>query len=175
MILISCCDCKGVIDAIVDAVVGSASAIDNDFVFDFNIGARIFSRLRFFWSDGNVSIDSILSSNECDLLDNYLTTFQFQHRSEDEFKDFDQVDDVARCAIDEIEMKEINDVGRMLKQSELQNDASKDLLCRLLEKNPKHRLKSLLALQRIAFFHNYNLDDVRHMKVSNIKTLFPVG
>lgn len=56
----------------------------------------------------------------------------------------------------------------MLKASGV-NDASKDLLSRLLESNPKHRLKSLLALQRIAFFHNYNFDDVRHMKVSRIE------
>lgn len=55
--------------------------------------------------------------------------------------------------------------GKFPQRSEL-DEASKDLLRRLLEVNPKHRLKSLLALQRIAFFHNYNFDDIRHMKVS---------
>lgn len=89
----------------------------------------------------------------------------FQHR-EDEFKDFDQVDD-ARCAIDENEMTPTRDIREMIQKSEL-NEASKDLLRRLLEVNPKHRLKSLLALQRIAFFHNYNFDDIRHMKVSQL-------
>lgn len=59
------------------------------------------------------------------------------------------------------------DVAKMLHKSEL-NEASKDLLRRLLEADPKHRLKSLLALQRIAFFHNYNFDDIRHMKVSQL-------
>jgi serine/threonine protein kinase len=53
----------------------------------------------------------------------------------------------------------------MLAKSDL-SEASKDLLRRLLEPSPQHRLKSLLALQRIAFFHNYHFDDVRQMKVS---------
>jgi serine/threonine protein kinase len=43
---------------------------------------------------------------------------------------------------------------------------SKDLLNRLLEKNPHHRVKSILALKRLIFFHNFNFDDVRHRKVS---------
>lgn len=90
---------------------------------------------------------------------------------EDEFKDFDRVDD-ARCAIEENEKKPIDYVAGMLEKSEL-NDASKDLLRRLLEKSPQHRLKSLLGLQRIAFFQHYNFDDVRHMKVSMQRNEFP--
>jgi serine/threonine protein kinase len=91
-----------------------------------------------------------------------------EKQSEDHFKDFDQVDD-ARCAIDENEVSPFNnddDVRSILQTSEL-NHASRDLLQRLLEKNPQHRLKSLLALQRIAVFHNYSFDDVRHMKVNS--------
>lgn len=83
---------------------------------------------------------------------------------EDEFEDFDQVDD-ARCAIEENEKQPVDCVTEMLAKSGL-DDASKDLLRRLLEKNPQHRLKSLLGLQRIAFFQHYNFDDVRHLKVS---------
>jgi serine/threonine protein kinase len=49
--------------------------------------------------------------------------------------------------------------------------ASKDLLNRLLEKNPQYRLKSVMALERIAFFHNFSMDDVRHKKVRK-KVLF---
>lgn len=95
-----------------------------------------------------------------------ILLFQRQN-NEDAFKDFDEVDD-ARCAIDENEKQPIDFVGRSLETSDL-NHASKDLLRRLLETNPQHRLKSMLALQRIAFFHNYNIDDVRHMKVSRNK------
>ncbi|CRL04271.1 CLUMA_CG017369, isoform A [Clunio marinus] len=84
--------------------------------------------------------------------------------SEDVFKDFDQVDD-ARCAIDENETKLISETGSKL------SDASNDLLRRMLEKNPQHRLKSLLALQRIAFYLNYNFDDVRYMKISPRKLI----
>lgn len=84
---------------------------------------------------------------------------------EDEFKDFDQVDD-ARHSIEANEKKPLDYITGMLTKSEL-DDASKDLLRRLLEKNPQHRLKSLLGLQRIAFFQHYNFDDVRHLKVRN--------
>lgn len=49
--------------------------------------------------------------------------------------------------------------------------ASRDLILRLLEKNPQHRLKSLLALKRIAFFHNFNFEDIRQMKVSKNNVL----
>lgn len=43
---------------------------------------------------------------------------------------------------------------------------SKDLLNRLLEKDPKYRLKSIMNLRRIAFYHNFNFDDIRQRKVS---------
>jgi serine/threonine protein kinase len=89
---------------------------------------------------------------------------------EEAFKDFDQVDD-ARCAIDENESRPFDDVASFLQNNSM-NDSSKDLLRRLLEPNPRHRLKSLLALERIAFFHNYNIDDVRHMKVSKNRASF---
>lgn len=42
---------------------------------------------------------------------------------------------------------------------------SRDLLVRLLEVNPKFRIKSLLALGRIAFFKGYNFEDVQRKKV----------
>ena len=43
---------------------------------------------------------------------------------------------------------------------------SKDLLNRLLENDPKYRLKSIMSLRRIAFYHNFNFDDIRQRKVS---------
>lgn len=75
------------------------------------------------------------------------------------FDSFDQVDDVQRlCDDDDV----INtDMIHAL------DPAARDLLNRLMEKNPQHRLKSILALQRIAYFHNFNFDDVRHRKVRN--------
>lgn len=99
------------------------------------------------------------------------TTSLLQHQDDvsaaviknEEFKDFDEVDD-ARCAIDENEKAPFDDIVDRVQKSNLDH-ASKDLLRRLLETIPQHRLKSLLALERIAFFHKYNLDDVRHMKV----------
>lgn len=103
----------------------------------------------------------------------FLTTMtsllQLQHNEkqleEEAFKDFDQVDD-ARCAIDENESRPLGDLGTFLQNNNNLNEPSKDLLRRLLEPNPRHRMKSLLALQRIAFFHNYSFNDVRHLKVS---------
>lgn len=92
--------------------------------------------------------------------------YQQQEAKEDEFKHFDEVDD-ARMAINETKAKPVDHITGMLLKSAL-NDASKDLLRRLLEASPQHRLKSLLALKRIAFFQNFNFDDVRHMKVSQL-------
>lgn len=43
--------------------------------------------------------------------------------------------------------------------------ASNDLLNRLLESNPQKRLKSIRTLQRIAFYHNFNFDEIRHRRV----------
>ena len=57
-----------------------------------------------------------------------------------------------------------NNVGFSLAHSSL-NSESNDLLRRLMEKNPQHRLKSLLGLKRIAFYKNYNFDDVVKKKV----------
>lgn len=48
--------------------------------------------------------------------------------------------------------------------SKLPSDG-RDLLVRLLEFNPERRIRSIFALQRIAFFMNFNFDDVRKKKV----------
>lgn len=78
------------------------------------------------------------------------------------FEDFDQPDD-ARTR------HESND-KLLIKKPPYYGDntdaPSKDLLNRLLEKDPKYRLKSILNLRRIAFFHNFNFDDVRQRKVN---------
>lgn len=50
-------------------------------------------------------------------------------------------------------------------EAESLNPGSRDLLIRLLEINPKFRIKSLLALGRIAFFKGFNFEDVKHKKV----------
>uniref|UniRef100_A0A182W5A7 Protein kinase domain-containing protein n=1 Tax=Anopheles minimus TaxID=112268 RepID=A0A182W5A7_9DIPT len=42
----------------------------------------------------------------------------------------------------------------------------RDLLQRLLQPDPKDRLRSLLQLQRIALYQHYRWDDVRNMKIS---------
>lgn len=47
------------------------------------------------------------------------------------------------------------------------NPESRDLLMRLLEINPKLRIKSLLALGRIAFFKGFNFEDVKNKKVGD--------
>lgn len=71
------------------------------------------------------------------------------------FDNFDQVDDASQR----------HDFDISLKREMRLDNSSKDLLNRLTEKNPQHRLKSIIALRRIAFFHNFNFDDVRHRKV----------
>ncbi|XP_065088502.1 serine/threonine-protein kinase S6KL [Ochlerotatus camptorhynchus] len=43
---------------------------------------------------------------------------------------------------------------------------AQDLLKRLLEAKPQYRLRSLLQLQRIALYKNFNWDDVRQKKIS---------
>lgn len=146
LILISCNGCVGVIDA---AMLG------DDVVRD---GRNSSFDLRLLWG------------TEISALVWFIVLWQLQlilqkpTVNDDEFKDFDEVDD-ARSAIDENESKPVGYITRMLQKSEL-SEPSRDLLRRLLEPSPQHRLKSLLALQRIAFFHNYNFDDIRHMKVS---------
>lgn len=52
-------------------------------------------------------------------------------------------------------------------EAESLNAGSRDLLLRLLEINPKFRIKSLLALGRIAFFKGFNFEDVKHKKVGD--------
>lgn len=52
--------------------------------------------------------------------------------------------------------------------------ALKDLLIRLLERNPQYRLKSVLALERIALYKNYKIEDVRNRKTS-LKALIGVN
>uniref|UniRef100_A0A182IP43 AGC-kinase C-terminal domain-containing protein n=1 Tax=Anopheles atroparvus TaxID=41427 RepID=A0A182IP43_ANOAO len=44
--------------------------------------------------------------------------------------------------------------------------AERDLLQRLLQPVPQHRLRSLLQLERIALYKNYRWDDVRNGKIS---------
>lgn len=43
----------------------------------------------------------------------------------------------------------------------------KDLLNRLLAYKPERRIRSIFGLQRIAFFMNFNFDDVRKMTVKS--------
>jgi serine/threonine protein kinase len=61
------------------------------------------------------------------------------------------------------------------------SSAAQDLLQRLLEPNPRSRLRSLLALQGIAFFKDFSFADARAKKVwsevpglsTSILILFP--
>lgn len=48
--------------------------------------------------------------------------------------------------------------------------SSSDLLQRLLEVNPQHRLRSLMALERIAMYKGYSFDDVQQKKVNFVST-----
>lgn len=43
---------------------------------------------------------------------------------------------------------------------------AQDLLHRLLEFNPDRRIRSIFALQRIAFFMGFNFDDAKKKKVN---------
>lgn len=45
------------------------------------------------------------------------------------------------------------------------DNASSDLLRRLLEVNPQHRLRSLMALERIAMYKGFSFEDVQQKKV----------
>lgn len=89
-------------------------------------------------------------------------SYPLNDNDENSFKEFDQPDD-ARSATE-------SNQNRPIKITSPYGDnidaPSKDLLNRLLEKEPKYRLKSVLNLRRIAFYHNFNFDDVRHRKVS---------
>lgn len=44
--------------------------------------------------------------------------------------------------------------------------AARDLVGRLLERDPRRRLRSLHALQAIGFYHNFSFADVRAKRVS---------
>lgn len=44
------------------------------------------------------------------------------------------------------------------------DNTSADMLRRLLEVNPQHRLRSLLALERIAMYKGFSFDDVHQKK-----------
>lgn len=90
----------------------------------------------------------------------------------DDFRDFGDENDGDKNDANENIVSETealtdtaDDINSMIERLEL-DKASRDLLRGFLEKNPQHRLKSILALKRISFFHNFNFDDVRHMKVS---------
>nr|XP_018899231.1 PREDICTED: serine/threonine-protein kinase S6KL-like [Bemisia tabaci] len=51
--------------------------------------------------------------------------------------------------------------------------AAQDLLRRLLEVNPRYRLKSVLALEKIAFYQHFNFADIRAKKpIQAYKDLF---
>lgn len=52
------------------------------------------------------------------------------------------------------------------------DNSSSDLLRRLLEVNPQHRLRSLFALERIAMYKGFSLDDVQKKKVSFVYRYF---
>lgn len=104
-----------------------------------------------------------------------------QHTTNNYFEGFDvdAVDNACHSinnhitTVNCIEVKEVksaikNNVGFTLAHSSL-NSESNDLLRRLMEKNPQHRLKSLLGLKRIAFYKNYNFDDVSKKKVNKFR------
>lgn len=74
------------------------------------------------------------------------------------FENFDEPDD-ARTAIEQNE-------SPIIIYDDNIDAPSKDLLNRLLEKDSKYRLKSIMSLRRIAFYHNFNFDDIRQRKVS---------
>lgn len=87
-------------------------------------------------------------------------SFQYPHDApvDEAFEGFDNVDVNSSCKPQTI-------ANVPLDQFHLTSEA-KDLLRRLLEDDPKYRLKSIIALKRVAFFHNFNFDDVNHRKVS---------
>lgn len=88
------------------------------------------------------------------------------------FDNFDQVDEAAVQRGSDESASLLSDKSAINFPSSPQSDtldyASKDLLNRLLEKNPQYRLKSIMALGRIAFFHNFNFEDVKHRKVRKL-------
>ncbi|XP_070506281.1 serine/threonine-protein kinase S6KL [Chironomus tepperi] len=83
------------------------------------------------------------------------------------FENFDEPDD-ARTTIEQNESPIIRHTSMY---GENIDAPSKDLLNRLLEKDPKYRLKSIMNLRRIAFYHNFNFDDIRNRKISPRKLI----
>lgn len=64
----------------------------------------------------------------------------------------------------------ISNSGEEMKPGQLPNDVqidvkTKDLLLRLLELDPSKRLRSIMKLQTIAFYKDYNFNDVKKRKV----------
>lgn len=51
--------------------------------------------------------------------------------------------------------------------------AARDLLERLLQPEPRLRIRSVLGLQRIAFYMGYDLQSYMLKKVSHKKRMFP--
>lgn len=49
--------------------------------------------------------------------------------------------------------------------------AAQDLMKRLFERNPRHRLRSVRELERIAMFHQFSFDDCRERKLEPKKFL----
>lgn len=47
-----------------------------------------------------------------------------------------------------------------------------DLLARLLEYRPESRIRSIFALQRIAFFMGFNFDDAKKKKVGKLLCIY---
>lgn len=56
-------------------------------------------------------------------------------------------------------------VGKVLLPDGFLDVPSKDLLLRLLQVEPKQRLRSLRTLTTISFFKGYNFEDVKKKKV----------
>lgn len=73
------------------------------------------------------------------------------------------------------EIEQIIKTSILPEEAESLNADSRDLLMRLLEINPKFRIKSLLGLGRIAFFKGFNFEDVKHKKVGGFLILVLLG
>lgn len=116
------------------------------------------------WDNENISLTNFFILFDCQVYRNN------RNQMIDDFTDFDDdgdQNDANENVVSETEAltDTADDINAMIERLEL-DKASRDLLRGFLEKSPQHRLKSILALKRIAFFHNFNFDDVRHMKVS---------
>lgn len=54
-------------------------------------------------------------------------------------------------------------------------DDGKDLLRRLLDYDPRQRIRSMFKLQRIAFYMGYSFEDVKRKKVSVVEPFRTLG